>query len=73
LWHYTGKGIVYGSSQIIWGCYSNTVKKFILGKRLPEYCKSERSVSILAPFARFIQDWLGSGQLPIKIAKNQNR
>jgi len=40
------------------GLHRNTVKKFILGKRLPEYRSSERRASILAPFARIVQDWL---------------
>jgi transposase len=41
------------------GLHRNTVKKYILGKRFPEYRRSERRISILAPFARIIQDWLG--------------
>ena len=40
------------------GLHRNTVKKFILGKRFPEYQRSERRVSVLAPFVRIIQDWL---------------
>ena len=40
------------------GLHRNTVKKFILGKRFPEYQRCERRVSILAPFVRIIQDWL---------------
>jgi len=41
------------------GMHRNTVKKFILGKRFPEYHRSEGRGCILAPFVRVIQDWLG--------------
>ncbi len=37
------------------GLHRNTVKKFILGKSFPEYRRSERRLSILAPFVRIIQ------------------
>jgi transposase len=40
------------------GLHRNTVKKYILGRRFPEYRRTERRVSILAPFARMIHDWL---------------
>ena len=40
------------------GLHRNTVKKFILGKRFPEYRRRERRGCILAPFVRIIQDWL---------------
>lgn len=40
------------------GLHRNTVKKYILGKRFPEYRRTERRVSILAPFVRIIQDWV---------------
>ena len=40
------------------GLHRNTVKKYILGRRFPEYRRTERRVSILAPFVRMIQDWL---------------
>jgi transposase len=40
------------------GLHRNTVKKFILGKRFPEYQREKRSVSILASYVRMIQDWL---------------
>jgi len=40
------------------GLHRNTVKKFILGKRFPEYRCSERRLSHMAPFVRMIQDWL---------------
>jgi len=40
------------------GLHRNTVKKFILGKRFPEYRRGMRSVSVLAPYVRMIQDWL---------------
>jgi hypothetical protein len=33
-------------------------QQFILGKRFPEYQRSERRVSIVAPFVRMIHDWL---------------
>jgi transposase len=36
--------------------HRNAVKKYILGKRFPEYRRSQRRVSILAPFVRIIQD-----------------
>jgi len=40
------------------GLHRNTVKKYIVGKRLPEYRRSEARRSVLAPFVRIIQDWL---------------
>lgn len=40
------------------GLHRNTVKKYILGRRFPEYRRTERRVSILASFARMIHDWL---------------
>ncbi len=39
--------------------HRKTVKKFILGRRMPEYRRSDRRASVLAPFVRVIQDWLG--------------
>jgi transposase len=40
------------------GLHRNTVKKYILGKRFPAYRRTDRRVSILAPFVRIIQDWV---------------
>jgi transposase len=40
------------------GMHRNTVKKFIEGRRFPAYDRSKRGISILAPFARLILDWL---------------
>jgi transposase len=40
------------------GLHRNTVKKFIICKRFPEYRRSDRRLSILTPFVRIIQDWL---------------
>ena len=40
------------------GLHRNTVKKYIVGQRFPEYRRSGRKPSILAPFTRIIQDWL---------------
>jgi transposase len=40
------------------GVHRNTVKRYILGKRLAEYRRSERRASVLAPFAQMIRDWL---------------
>jgi transposase len=40
------------------GLHRKTVKKYIAGKGFPEYRHSGRKPSILAPFARIIQDWL---------------
>ncbi len=40
------------------GLHRNTVKKYILGRRFPEYRRTERRISILASFARMIHDWL---------------
>jgi transposase len=40
------------------GLHRKTVKKYIIGKGFPEYRRSGRKPSILAPFARIIQDWL---------------
>ena len=40
------------------GLHRNTVKKHIVGKRFPEYRRSGRRTSILAPYVRIIADWL---------------
>jgi len=40
------------------GLHRNTVKKYIIGKRFPEYRRTTRRLSILAPFTRIIEDWL---------------
>ena len=33
------------------GLHRNTVKKYILGKRFPEYRRTDRRISILAPLS----------------------
>jgi transposase len=40
------------------GLHRNTVKKYILGKRFPQYRRREPRSSVLAAFVRIIQDWL---------------
>lgn len=40
------------------GLHRNTVKRYILGNRFPEYRRTGRRVSMLAPFVRIIQDWV---------------
>jgi transposase len=40
------------------GLHRNTVKKFILGKRLPKHRRRQRRASVMAPFVRIIQNWL---------------
>lgn len=40
------------------GVHRNTVKKFIIQKKLPQYCKQKRRESILSPYHPIIRDWL---------------
>jgi transposase len=54
--HRQGHSMRYIATKL--GLHRKTVKKYILDKRMPAYRKGKRRVSILAPFARMIQDWL---------------
>jgi transposase len=54
--HRQGHSMRFIASKL--GLHRSTVKKFIIGKRFPEYRRAKRGICILAPFVRMIQDWL---------------
>jgi len=54
--HRQGHSIRFIAKKL--GMHRNTVKKFIEGRRFPAYERGKRGISILAPFVRFILDWL---------------
>jgi transposase len=54
--HRQGHSIRFIAKKL--GMHRNTVKKFIEGRRFPAYDRSNRGISILAPFVRIILDWL---------------
>lgn len=41
------------------GIHRNTVKKYIIQKKQPQYRKQKRRESILSPYHQIIRDWLG--------------